>query len=285
MPVDFNEPMSALQKRCEELQYTALLREAAETDDEALRMAKVAAFIASGFATAKYRIQRKPFNPLLGETFECFRPDRGIVYFAEKAQHHPAVLLCSAHDPDHRWLYTGSIGAQEKFLGRSFEILPKETNRLKFPARDITVSWTKPSAYVRGLLAGERYIEVGSAIFWKRSRKLTLVCSMLALSKSRAVLVGPSNSNSRKDRHGVARRAATKSLAKLRIRMVSTLPVCKVVGMKTVSAACGWLGEGPLTRASFIVTMNRDNDRETIVVWQIEEPTGGKPSASCQEPG
>lgn len=162
MPVDFNEPLSALQKRCEEFQYTALLREAADTEDDALRVAKIAAFVAAGFATAKHRIQRKPFNPLLGETFEAFRADRGIEFFAEKVQHHPPVLLSYAADPEGKWQYHGSIGSQEKFLGRSFEITPKEDNHLTLKSSGITVSWTKPSAYVRGLMTGDRYIEVSS---------------------------------------------------------------------------------------------------------------------------
>lgn len=174
MPVDFNEPLSALQKRCEELQYTGLLREAAETNDDALRMAKIAAFVVSGFATAKHRIQRKPFNPLLGETFECFRPDRGIDFFSEKVQHHPPVLLAYAADPEGRWQYSGSIGTQEKFLGRSFEIQPKEENHLLLTKSDISVSWTKPSAYVRGIFTGDRYIEVSFFLGDLRSNSASL---------------------------------------------------------------------------------------------------------------
>lgn len=91
---------------------------------------------------------RKPFNPLLGETFECFRPDVGMEYFAEKVQHHPPVLLCHARDPNSIWEFDGSIGAKERFLGRSFEIEPKESNVLRFPSSAVTVSWTKPFAYV-----------------------------------------------------------------------------------------------------------------------------------------
>lgn len=91
---------------------------------------------------------RKPFNPLLKETFECFRQDMGLEFFAEKVQHHPPVLLCHARDPDGLWEFDGSIGAKERFLGRSFEIEPKESNVLRLPSSGVTVSWTKPFAYV-----------------------------------------------------------------------------------------------------------------------------------------
>lgn len=44
----------------------------------------IAAFAISGYATAQYRNRYKPFNPVLGETFECIREDRGFRYISEQ---------------------------------------------------------------------------------------------------------------------------------------------------------------------------------------------------------
>jgi hypothetical protein len=48
-----------------------------------MRILKVAAFAVSGYASSVAR-PCKPFNPLLGETYEADFPDRRIRFFAEK---------------------------------------------------------------------------------------------------------------------------------------------------------------------------------------------------------
>jgi len=84
--VGFSEPLSFLQRLTEDLEYANCLDAAAalEGDDSCLRLAYVAAFAVSGYANTTERITR-PFNPLLGETFECDRTaDLGWKSIAEK---------------------------------------------------------------------------------------------------------------------------------------------------------------------------------------------------------
>lgn len=51
--------------------------------DELMRILNVAAFAVSGYASTEGR-QCKPFNPLLGETYEADYPDKGLRFFSEK---------------------------------------------------------------------------------------------------------------------------------------------------------------------------------------------------------
>lgn len=44
----------------------------------------VAAFSISGYAWASWRYRYKPFNPVLGETYESHREDRGFYYVSEQ---------------------------------------------------------------------------------------------------------------------------------------------------------------------------------------------------------
>ena len=44
----------------------------------------VAAFSVSPYAATYYRAGQKPFNPLLGETYECIREDKGWRFLAEQ---------------------------------------------------------------------------------------------------------------------------------------------------------------------------------------------------------
>lgn len=48
-----------------------------------MRILYVAAFAVSAYASTEGRIC-KPFNPLLGETYEANYPDKGLRFFSEK---------------------------------------------------------------------------------------------------------------------------------------------------------------------------------------------------------
>lgn len=48
-----------------------------------MRILNVAAFAVSGYASTEGRIC-KPFNPMLGETYEADYPDKGLRFFSEK---------------------------------------------------------------------------------------------------------------------------------------------------------------------------------------------------------
>lgn len=48
----------------------------------------VAAFAVSGYSSTYYRAGSKPFNPLLGETYECIREDKGFCFFSEQVNPH-----------------------------------------------------------------------------------------------------------------------------------------------------------------------------------------------------
>lgn len=106
------------------MEYASLLHKAAEAKDPIDRICLVAAFVVSGFSTAKYRGARKPFNPLLGETTEVFRPDKGLNFVAEKVCHHPPVLACWAQDPKGSWTINMDTGGKQKFYGKSLEYIP-----------------------------------------------------------------------------------------------------------------------------------------------------------------
>lgn len=70
--VNFCEPLSMLQRVTESFEYSDILDKAALCTDPCEQMAYVAAFTISIYASTSNRTG-KPFNPLLGETFECDR--------------------------------------------------------------------------------------------------------------------------------------------------------------------------------------------------------------------
>lgn len=122
LPVSFNECTNLLQRSAEDMEYTDILDEAAKcVDDPGLRMAHIAAFTASSYSSTINRIA-KPFNPLLGETYEYSRPDKGYRLFAEQVSHHPPIGAMIAESA--RWAFYGESNVKSKFNGRSFDINP-----------------------------------------------------------------------------------------------------------------------------------------------------------------
>ncbi|TFY69652.1 hypothetical protein EVJ58_g318 [Rhodofomes roseus] len=120
-PVFFNEPTSMLQRMAEDMEFSECLDSAHAETDAHRRIAYVAAFAMSNYSSTIGRIA-KPFNPMLGESFEYVSLDKDYRYMSEQVSHHPPMSACWAESP--HWRYYGEVDAQNKFMGKSFEIRP-----------------------------------------------------------------------------------------------------------------------------------------------------------------
>jgi hypothetical protein len=74
IPVYFNEPLSFLQKFAEQMEHAHLLTKADQTADPMMRMLLIVAYSVCQYAAQDKRLA-KPFNPILGETYELLTPD------------------------------------------------------------------------------------------------------------------------------------------------------------------------------------------------------------------
>uniref|UniRef100_A0AAX7T1Q5 Oxysterol-binding protein n=1 Tax=Astatotilapia calliptera TaxID=8154 RepID=A0AAX7T1Q5_ASTCA len=157
MPVHLNEPLNTLQKLCEELEYSELLDTANQTQDPYQRMVYVATFAISSYASTYYRAGSKPFNPVLGETYECDRPDKGFRFIAEQVSHHPPVSAC--HADSKNFTFWQDVRWKNKFWGKSMEIVPMGTTRVTLPAFGDHYEWNKVTSCIHNILSGQRWIE------------------------------------------------------------------------------------------------------------------------------
>ncbi|CAF1144229.1 unnamed protein product [Rotaria sordida] len=157
MPVILNEPLGLLQKLCEEMEYSDLLDRASQTDDVYLRLVYIVAFIVSTYSSNYYRTGRKNFNPLLGETYECIREDKGWKFLAEQVSHHPPISVCTCISPN--FIFSQKLQATVKFWGKSMEILPDSLNRLILPKYNEIITWNKCTMCIHNVLSPERWID------------------------------------------------------------------------------------------------------------------------------
>jgi hypothetical protein len=161
-PVSANEPLSMLQRCAEQLEYSQLLDAASASPDHTQRLLYMAAFAISNFSSnrVKERAMRKPFNPMLGETFELVREDRGFRLIAEKVSHRPVRLACQAESKD--WTFLQSPMPLQKFWGKSAEINTDGRVRVflhSVGSNGELYSWTQATSFLRNVIAGEKYIE------------------------------------------------------------------------------------------------------------------------------
>lgn len=157
MPVHLNEPLNTLQRLCEELEYSELLDRAASTQDPFQRMVYIATFVVSGYASSYYRTGGKPFNPVLGETYECDRPDKGFRFLAEQVSHHPPISACHAESKN--FIFWQDLRCKNKFWGKSMEIVPIGTTHVTLAGSGDHYEWNKVTSCVHNILSGQRWIE------------------------------------------------------------------------------------------------------------------------------
>ena len=182
MPVSANEPTSALQRLAEQLEYSELL-DAAVTAQSSTgdRLVYMAAFAISAFSNArvKDRAIRKPFNPMLGETYELVREDKGFRFFAEKVVHRPVRMACQAEAQE--WTFIQSPTPVQKFWGKSAEINTEGRVRVFLHEAGEHYSWTLATSYLRNIIAGEKYLEPsGSMTIVSETTGAKAVCTFKA---------------------------------------------------------------------------------------------------------
>uniref|UniRef100_A0A8D0CWX9 Oxysterol-binding protein n=1 Tax=Sander lucioperca TaxID=283035 RepID=A0A8D0CWX9_SANLU len=176
MPVELNEPLNTLQRMCEELEYSELLDKAAETEDPFDRMALVAAFAVSGYSSTYYRAGSKPFNPLLGESYECIREDKGFCFFSEQVSHHPPISAC--HCESKNFTFWQDVRWKNKFWGKSMEVLPIGTVNLTIPRFGDHYEWNKVTTCVHNILSGRRWIEHYGEITIRNIKSSACLCKL-----------------------------------------------------------------------------------------------------------
>ena len=72
--MNFNEPTSILQRMVEDMLYVDILEKAATSSSSLEELAYLAVYSVSVYGTTAVSVRvGKPFNPLLGETYECDR--------------------------------------------------------------------------------------------------------------------------------------------------------------------------------------------------------------------
>uniref|UniRef100_A0A8C1GC35 Oxysterol-binding protein n=1 Tax=Cyprinus carpio TaxID=7962 RepID=A0A8C1GC35_CYPCA len=161
--VNFNEPLSMLQRLSEDLEYYELLDRGAKCQSSLEQMCYVAAFTVSSYSTTVHRTG-KPFNPLLGETFELDRvQESGYRSLCEQVSHHPPAAAHHAIS-ERGWTLRQEIALASKFRGKYLSIMPLGSIHCIFEKSNNHYTWKKVTTTVHNIIVGKLWIDQSGEI-------------------------------------------------------------------------------------------------------------------------
>lgn len=151
LPVHLNEPLSFTQRLVEDLEYFELAHRAAAANGVSKRLGWLAALASSCWVPTLTRYG-KPFNPLLGETYELVHHEGGFCVVSEQVSHHPPVT--ALHAESDKWIFWEEYKLDIKFRGQWVRIQP--TGLVHFLTKDDGhhYSWNKPQTTIHNVLFG-----------------------------------------------------------------------------------------------------------------------------------
>ena len=184
MPVFLNEPLSMLQKICENFQYADLLNKAAKEDNPHLRLAYVACFNIGGLTMNIHRA-KKLFNPILFETYEYIDNKLNYRFFAEQVSHHPAISAFFAEGEG--WnIYSNNNSKVEMSLTGSIEVKSLEKTYLNFTNFNDEIIFTKPIYKMRNLLT-EPTLDLYDKFWVKNNEGDECIVNLIPFNKSNKI--------------------------------------------------------------------------------------------------
>ncbi|CAD6187575.1 unnamed protein product [Caenorhabditis auriculariae] len=166
LPTFILEPRSYLEKLSDFHYHADMLSEAINAPDPHQRMIKVMKYVLSGFYK-KPKGLKKPYNPILGESFRCRwdHPDgSSTFYIAEQVSHHPPITSFYITNRKVGFNINATILAKSKFYGNSMAALLIGKINLTLLNLGETYSLDLPYVYCKNLLVGTATMEHGGEI-------------------------------------------------------------------------------------------------------------------------
>ncbi|CEP02333.1 unnamed protein product (mitochondrion) [Plasmodiophora brassicae] len=156
LPVRIFEPRSFLQRLSDGWSCAPdLLTKAAQQTDPVERMKYVIAFAISGLHFSVR--QWKPFNPILGETYQAEFGD-GTQMYLEQTSHHPPVSHYQVFGPNNLYKLYGYATFAAAWRGNCLKGSQSGPNVVEFQDGS-RVSYTLPYLWLSGILYGDRISE------------------------------------------------------------------------------------------------------------------------------
>lgn len=132
-----------------------MLEKACHEKNPYLRIAYISSFNASQY-NACLGEKLKPFNPLLGETFELVNDKYKLI--CEQVSHHPPVSTCYCESKDYIIFFNTIV--TNKFWGNSLEFKPLGKTRIELKTFSEHYTINRPSNIAQNIIFGHLYLDL-----------------------------------------------------------------------------------------------------------------------------
>ncbi|XP_068654871.1 oxysterol-binding protein-related protein 3A-like [Aristolochia californica] len=154
LPVIIFEPMTMIQKMAELMEYSHLLDLADKCEDPYMRLVYASTWAISVYFA--YQRTWKPFNPILGETYEMVNHG-GMTFISEQVGHHPP--MSAGHAENEHFTYDITSKLKTKFLGNSVDVYPVGRTRVTLKRDGVVLDLVPPPTKVNNLIFGRTWVD------------------------------------------------------------------------------------------------------------------------------
>ena len=155
MPIWLNEPISMLQKIAEVTQYHHLMEYAMKQKDPYVKMAHIGVFLMAQYSNV-YPRTRKPFNPILGETYEIIQPS--YRFMTEQVSHHPPISAFYLEGDG--YYFFGDTDVRSFFWGASLEFRAVGIQHMYLTETNEHIIVRRPDNSANNIIVGKLYVDV-----------------------------------------------------------------------------------------------------------------------------
>jgi len=161
VPVTYNEPTTFLMRMMEvSLNHIYLLNKANKVapNDPDLALLYVAIYSLSVFSCGVQRVKTKPFNPMLGETYDFYDKENGIKFFAEQVSHHPPIG--ASFIQNEQFEINFYLGVETKFTGNAVTSKPFAATHITLKSTGATFVYQGVTSVAHNILIGNRWVDI-----------------------------------------------------------------------------------------------------------------------------
>ena len=176
-PVYFNEPLSMGEKQCEKFKYMDLLIKAGNESSKEMQMCYISAFLIGEIFLNLGR-SLKPFNPIIGETYEFFDNERKFRYYSEQVSHKPQVTAYIAETPEFTYYGDTLNSTSFKIFKGSIELIFKNKAHIYLKKTGDHYILNPPTVYVKGLMKPPLYNDYGGTTIIQNTKDISYRCEL-----------------------------------------------------------------------------------------------------------
>ena len=187
LPIRIFEPRTMLERITDWFAFApVLLKKAGACGDKVEAFKQVISFSLSALFRSSQQL--KPFNPMLGETYQAFWEDGSQIYL-EHTCHNPPISHFYVKDSSGLYTLSGYFdmgveGMIKSMLTNSMVLVPKGRVRIYLPETKQTIDYQFPKITIGGVIFGQRYVVFsGHMKFEDRANGLKCVIKMNKLTR------------------------------------------------------------------------------------------------------